>query len=279
MTLAEYMNPDHFPLTTRRGASPSYQLAIDAFEYGQMCEYLRRCGGLDEGQKARRAELETKMKHHARLAAEVRARDREERAPRGREGDATSPTDTITAPAHVLDGSHFSNRRPSLRGGTAMLPIRTILHPTDFSEPAQHAFAAACALARDHGSRLVVLYVRAPTVVAYGEMGPIVPDPVWTPADVKAALSELHLPDPGVEVEYRVAEGDPAAEIIRLASEVKANLIVMSTHGRTGLGRLLMGSVAEVVLRRAPCPVLTLKVPLFAGAKEPLVPVGEPASI
>src|SRR5262249_9165152 len=152
-----------------------------------------------------------------------------------------------------------------IRGGTAMLPIRTILHPNDFSEQAQHAFAVACSLARDHGARLVVLYVRAPAVAAYGEMGPIVPDPAWAPADVKAGLAALHLPDPGVEVEYRVGDGDPAAEIIRLGSEVKANLIVMGTHGRTGLGRLLLGSVAEVVPRRAPCPVLTLKAPFVAG--------------
>jgi len=156
-----------------------------------------------------------------------------------------------------------------------MLPIRTILHPTDFSEPAQHAFAAACALARDHGARLVVLYVRVPTVVAYGEMGPIVPDPVGTPADVKAALSGLHLPDSDVAVEYRVAEGEPATEIIRLARLLGANLIAMGTHGRTGLGRLLMGSVAEAVLRRAPCPVLTLKAPFFVGAEAPVEPARE----
>jgi nucleotide-binding universal stress UspA family protein len=160
-----------------------------------------------------------------------------------------------------------------------MLPIRTILHPTDFSEQSQHAFAAACSLARDHGSRLVVLYVRAPSAVAYGELGPIVTDPVWTPADVKAALSVLHLPDPGVEVEYRVAEGGPAAEIIRLARGLGANLIVMGTHGRTGLGRLLMGSVAEDVLRRAPCPVMALKAPFFVGAQGPVAAAHEPAPV
>jgi nucleotide-binding universal stress UspA family protein len=160
-----------------------------------------------------------------------------------------------------------------------MLPIRTILHPTDFSEQAQHAFAMSCSLARDHGARLIVLYVRAPTVAAYGEIGPIVPEPVWTPADVKAGLSALHLPDPGVAVEYRVGEGDPAAEINRLASEVKANLIVMGTHGRTGLGRLLTGSVAEAVLRRAPCPVLTLKAPFFVGAEGFVAPAHEPAPV
>src|SRR6478735_2188910 len=104
-----------------------------------------------------------------------------------------------------------------------MLPIRTILHPINLSEQAQHAFAAACSLARDHDSRLVVLYVRAPAVIAYGKLGPIVPDPVWTPIDVKAALSGLHLPDPGVSVEYRVAEGEPAAEIIRAAGVLGAD--------------------------------------------------------
>jgi len=123
-----------------------------------------------------------------------------------------------------------------------MLPIRTILHPTDFSQQAQYAFAAACAVARDHGSRVVVLYVRAPAVVGYGELGPVVPDPVWTPPDVKAALDALHLPEPGVEVKYRVAEGDTAAEIVRLARVLRADLIVMGTHGRTGLGRSCWGA-------------------------------------
>jgi nucleotide-binding universal stress UspA family protein len=150
-----------------------------------------------------------------------------------------------------------------------MLPIRTILHPTDFSQRSENAFQAAHSLARDHGSRLVVLYVRAPTVVAYGELGPIVPDPIQTPQDVKDKLSELHVIDPWVGIDYRVADGDPALEIVRVAQEVGANLIVMGTHGRTGLGRLLMGSVAEAVLRRAPCAVMTLKAPFVVGMDAP----------
>jgi nucleotide-binding universal stress UspA family protein len=158
-----------------------------------------------------------------------------------------------------------------------MLPIRTILHPTDFSERSEHAFQAAYSLARDHGSRLVVAYVRAPTVVAYGEMGPIVPDPVQTPDDVRSRLDGRHVLDPWVEVEYRVADGGPAEEIVRLASEIDANLIVMGTHGRTGLGRLLMGSVAEAVLRHAPCAVLTLKAPFAAGVAPPAPVEGQPA--
>jgi len=64
-----------------------------------------------------------------------------------------------------------------------------------------------------------------------------------------------------VRVERQVGEGDSAVEILRAAQDLKADLIVMGTHGRTGLGRLLMGSVAEQVVRKAPCPVLTVRTP------------------
>jgi len=60
-------------------------------------------------------------------------------------------------------------------------------------------------------------------------------------------------------VEHRLGEGDPATVILEVAEETGAGLIVMGTHGRTGLGRLVMGSVAEQVLRTAPCPVLTVR--------------------
>ncbi len=152
-----------------------------------------------------------------------------------------------------------------------MLPIRTILHPTDFSERSEHAFQAAYSMARDHGSRLVVAYVKAPLAAAYdGTLVPMMPDPVQTPDDVRTRLADRHGLDPWVEVEYRVGEGEPSAEIIRMAGEVGANLIVMGTHGRTGLGRLLLGSVAEAVLRRAPCAVLTLKAPFLVGEVAPV---------
>jgi nucleotide-binding universal stress UspA family protein len=146
-----------------------------------------------------------------------------------------------------------------------MLPIRTILVPTDFSERAEDAFAVACSLARDYGARLVVAYVKAPPTVAYGDLGPIVPDPVFTTADLQARLATLHFYDPDIAVEYRLGEGDPGAEIVRLSKDVSADLIVMGTHGRTGLRRLLLGSVAEAVLRRAPCPVLTIGKPFPEG--------------
>jgi nucleotide-binding universal stress UspA family protein len=74
-------------------------------------------------------------------------------------------------------------------------------------------------------------------------------------------LRRIQSPDPAVPVEHRLAEGDSAEEILRLAQESGCDLIVLGTHGRTGLPRLLMGSVAEQVVRKAPCPVLTVKAP------------------
>jgi len=78
--------------------------------------------------------------------------------------------------------------------------------------------------------------------------------------EAEAELEQLQLPD-DIRAERRFARGDPAEQILRVANEIHADLIVMGTHGRTGLERLLMGSVAEQVLRQAPCPVLTVRNP------------------
>jgi nucleotide-binding universal stress UspA family protein len=142
-----------------------------------------------------------------------------------------------------------------------MLAFKTILHPTDFSEPSAFAFKLACALARDHGARLVVLHVlEVPAAVGAAE-GPFVPVPAVDWEALQEKLRRLQPPDPAVPVEHRLVEGYAASRILRLAEEVKADLIVMGTHGRRGLGRLLMGSVAEQVVRKAPCPVVTVKSP------------------
>jgi len=80
-------------------------------------------------------------------------------------------------------------------------------------------------------------------------------------------LARFH-PHANVRMERRLEQGDATTEILRVAREESADLIVMGTHGRTGLGRLLMGSVAEQVMRRAPCPVLTVKSPVPETAPE-----------
>jgi nucleotide-binding universal stress UspA family protein len=143
-----------------------------------------------------------------------------------------------------------------------MLAIRTVLHPTDFSEYSGPAFRLACSLARDSGARLILLHVGERPVIAPVE-GVVPPEPEQFREELTAKLDALRAEEPEVPVEIRLMIGaDPAAEIVRVAEQTGSDLIVMGTHGRTGLGRLLMGSVADQVVRRAPCPVATVKHPL-----------------
>jgi len=155
-----------------------------------------------------------------------------------------------------------------------MFPIHTILHPTDFSGQADQALHMAAALARDYSARLVVLHVMPPPPVMAGEMGMMVPEAPELPAEAWERLNVIK-PEGVMDVERFLVRGEAAREINRMAREQKADLIVMGTHGRTGLGRLLMGSVAEVVVRRATCPVLTVKMPAPVPAprveREPLL--------
>ena len=139
-----------------------------------------------------------------------------------------------------------------------LLPIHTILHPTDFSLQSTYAFSVARALARDYQARLVIFHaVTVPTAI-YAEPG-VLPQFEDRSADLVQKLEEMKATDANLRMDHLLKEGDPASEILDAATEVDANIIVMGTHGRTGLGRLLMGSVAEHVLRKAPCPVLTVR--------------------
>jgi nucleotide-binding universal stress UspA family protein len=144
-----------------------------------------------------------------------------------------------------------------------MLPIHTILFPTDFSENAQQAFPLACSLARDCGARILVLYVLPPPLDREKLEVRHHPDEYYR--GLWETLRQWQAPDQNVRVEHRLEEGDAPQAILEVAQEIQAGLIVMGTHGRTGLGRLLLGSVAEQVLRRASCPVLTVRVPLPAA--------------
>ncbi|HKA04796.1 MAG TPA: universal stress protein, partial [Acidimicrobiales bacterium] len=150
-----------------------------------------------------------------------------------------------------------------------MLPIHTILHPTDFSDRSTHALRLAGALARDYGARLIVLHVAEMPAVPYAEgvIPPVDPDDV-----VRVARHQLELldaPVTGHPVERHLEVGDPIDTILGVAHDLPADLIVMGTHGRTGLRRLLMGSVAEQIVRRATCPVLTMTSPFAAAETEP----------
>jgi nucleotide-binding universal stress UspA family protein len=150
-----------------------------------------------------------------------------------------------------------------------MLSIRQILHPTDFSGPSDYAFRLACALARDYGAALIVLHVHHEPVAVFAEGGFVPPRPE-DDAVLRSQLEEIRCDDPTVVVSHRLVEGNPPEEILRSADELGADLIVMGTHGRRGLQRLLMGSVAEEVVRKATCPVLTVRMP-FPREREALV--------
>jgi len=153
-----------------------------------------------------------------------------------------------------------------------MLPIRTILHPSDFSRGSNFAFEFAQALARDYSARIVVMHVVEPPTALAVE-GALVFQPEINWQSLRQRLSECCPSDSRIPVEYVVVEGGIATEILRMAQDYKADVIVIGTHGRTGLSRLVMGSVAEQVLRRAPCPVLTVKQPV----REAVALVGEMA--
>ena len=136
---------------------------------------------------------------------------------------------------------------------SAMPAIKHILVAVDWSEPSMCAFDLAGSLATDHNAQLDVLYVLPLAITIYG------PPSEGYLQRVHNDLLCLRTTDPRVPVEYLIAEGDPATLILRTAEETHCDVIVMGTHGRTGLNRFVLGSVAEAVLRKARCPVLTVK--------------------
>src|SRR5262249_53448396 len=137
-------------------------------------------------------------------------------------------------------------------------------HPTDFSQPCEEAFRVVCALAKDQSARVIVVHVAVAPPVAPIHM----PAPPLPREDPRAKLDEMlgrfRALAPESQVDHRLEQGDAATRIVDAAQETQCDLIVMGTHGRTGLGRVLVGSVAEQVLRTAPCPVVTVKAPMKA---------------
>ncbi len=142
-----------------------------------------------------------------------------------------------------------------------MLTIRTIINQTDFSDSSKYAFRLACSLARDHHARLLVVHVIPEQLIPVG--GVMTPPPAEEYIQAREYLAQIQSSDPKVRLERRLLTGEPVEEICRLAEETQAGLIVLGTHGRTGLSRLLMGSVAEHVVRTAACPVLTVRTPVY----------------
>jgi nucleotide-binding universal stress UspA family protein len=152
------------------------------------------------------------------------------------------------------------------QGGLKTLPLKRIFCPTDFSEPARLALQTAVELAQHFSAMLLLAHVVPPYPVPYQPL--VSPAPAF---DVSAYLKELvnaahhtlqnhaaeQVPE-GVPKTLSVSAGDPAYEILRMAEELEADLIVIATHGRGGWRRYLFGSVADKVVRQAKSPVLVV---------------------
>jgi nucleotide-binding universal stress UspA family protein len=148
-----------------------------------------------------------------------------------------------------------------------MFPLRTILCPTDFSEPSLLALNAANELARMSGAEIILVHVVSPL--------PVIPPPdAMATFNVAAYMEEMLqsartsmdklIEEKGqsdVKMRALVLTGNAADEITRAAEEQMAGLIVIATHGLTGWRRFIFGSVAERVVRLSPCPVLAIPAP------------------
>ena len=145
----------------------------------------------------------------------------------------------------------------------------SILFPTDFSQNNDRALEFAATLAADSKATLHIVHVHeVAEISAMGEGGYAMASQ-WEEEQkrAEARLAEVKPPVAGLDVKRELLIGSPVTEILSYADRHEIGLIVMGSHGRTGLSRLLMGSIAEGVVRRASCPVLVVKHPVDGRSK------------
>ncbi len=147
--------------------------------------------------------------------------------------------------------------------GWGMIPPKTILVPTDFSQAAAVALDYAVELAEKLGSKLLVMHAFELPLVGFPDGTMTITAEMATRITVAAqkALDDIVAKHEtrGVELVTALVQGDPREAVLTKAEEVGADLIVMGTHGRRGIARALIGSVAESVVRTSSIPVLTLR--------------------
>lgn len=140
-----------------------------------------------------------------------------------------------------------------------MIRVKQILYATDFSTYSTAAYFHAVSLAEAYKAHLTIVYVFTP-----GKEGQTSADrSFW-----QQQLESVRPTNTSISVSHVLLEGDPAEQIVQYAANNRINLIVMGTHGRNGVERQLMGSVAEQVLREASSSVLVIKLPKGADAHE-----------
>lgn len=143
-----------------------------------------------------------------------------------------------------------------------MVTMRRILCPVDFSDTSRQALDYAVGIARWYGAGITALHVIPPITSMLPVSGEgLYPPLVFRPEELQQFRSELEsfARASGVEaLDTEVVQGSVPGEIVRLAKELPADLLVMGTHGRSGFERLMLGSVTEKLLRKSPCPLLTV---------------------
>ena len=159
-------------------------------------------------------------------------------------------------------GGATSQPAPEINLVPSLLKLNSILVPIDFSWPSKKALQYALPFARQFGAKITLLFVLEPPVYS-GDIG-YVPMEVDAAGSLKAAgekLTELasQVIDPELLDKTLVRTGRPFQEIADAARELKTDLILIATHGYTGLKHVFLGSTVERVIRHAPCPVLTVR--------------------
>jgi nucleotide-binding universal stress UspA family protein len=148
-----------------------------------------------------------------------------------------------------------------------MIDLHRILVPMDFSKHSHNALTYAAAFAEKFGAEIYLLHVVQNLAVFFPDVVALTTPPETSGEELAAAARSalervVKESRPGdIKVHGEVRQGTPFYEIVRFAQEKNIDLIVMGTHGRTGLVHVLMGSVTEKVVRKAPCPVLTVRHP------------------
>ncbi|HUU69651.1 MAG TPA: universal stress protein [Planctomycetota bacterium] len=145
-----------------------------------------------------------------------------------------------------------------------MIKLKKILVPTDFSDYSMHALQYGLSFCREFTAELILLHViEDPFYPSNGATFGFNIEEFFRQMEEESSKRMLEMVPPEIEKEMPVERiairGTPFLEIIRLAKERAADMIVLSTHGRSGLAHVLMGSVTEKVVRKAPCPVLVVR--------------------
>lgn len=145
------------------------------------------------------------------------------------------------------------------------MATKKVLYATDYSDASRHALPVAVSLARDWDATLLIVHVSETELYPVGEAFDEDPEP---PEEKVKRLHAVVPDDTSVQVEHRLVfpqpsstNVSPADEILELANAEHVDVIVLGTHGRSGLSHLLVGSIAESVMRKATCPVVTIRRP------------------